>query len=458
MSTEDQTIEKEQGTQNQMTTVDQVREELSGGFTRADSLEELRQKSPPPQTKENEDEATPPDSIGLSEKKAESSSDDASEEREGEDEASSPDPEGKSKTEKPDEEGEEGKEKEDEPDDSPFTTITDDEETEDEEIEDEVPEIDFEEISEKVGYEINSRDELISLIRELDQKDPLEGLSPLLRQAAKFEQNGGNVKEYFNVLSVDTEQLGDKDVMWHKFKQENSQLAQEKPDFAREKFEREFNSKYRILSENKEIDDFDSDDEYNQWVKDRDYMKNNLEYEADKARKAIESEREKVLKDNPSKADMNQQVDDEIIQRYETDSKFYKENFESLQVPIDPEGKTYYNIGLNDASRPLFEKWLDNPSEFLQHLGFNPDKSIDAEALAQNIALVAAFSVDGENSVGHQFSKAMQERLAKDTVEKRLENPDPEGGRSGSGGQGSGNQVQEAIEALRDDVMKSRRR
>lgn len=435
--------------------LDAVRQELSGGVFRANSLEELSKMAPQQQdqskqennqgNQDNGDDAAPSDNIGLSDNKAESPSDDASEDREEDgSDTSTSEPADK-----------------DEPEDSPFTTVEDDYEEGDEESEEEeyvAPSLDFEELSNQIGYEVTSEEDIAQLVRSLSSKDPYEDLSPMLKQAAEFERNGGDVREYFNVLSVDTEALAPKEALWHKFKTDNSALAQENSEFARQKFEKEFNSKYQILNQDKTVDDFETIEEYNNFLSEKKFAQNELEWESKNAKSELEKNREEAFKSAPAKPQVDEQRQRELYESYQQEASYYKENFEALQLPVDEKGKTFYNIGLNEASKPLFDEWMDNPANFLEHLGINQDNTIDAEKLAQNIALIAAFSVEGENSVGVQFAKAMTERINRNTVETRLENPAPEGGKTATSFQSGGNDMAEAIEALRNDVMNRGRR
>ncbi len=425
-----------------------VREELSGGFSRANNFNDLPDPptSPPAddqQQSENTEESTSDDSIGLSDEQK-PSADDASDDR---GEAS-----GDSSTESAATPAEE--------EDSPFTTEGDEEIEKTEETDDTPDDTEyFNELSNQIGYEVGSEEDLVSLVRELSTKDPLDGVSPLMRQVLEFESNGGDIREYFNVLSVNTDNLSEKDAMWHKFSVDNSSLAQENNEFARQKFDRDFKTKYKILSDNRVEDDFDTAEEYQSFVKDKEYASLELKYEGDQAKQFLSDNKEEALRTAPPQAQVNEDEQREIYEAYKGDAEYYKSNFDTLQIPIDTEGSTSYNIGLNEKSRPMFEGWMDDPSTFLEYIGIGSDqKSIDAESLASNMALIAAFSVDGEYSVGAQFAKAMTERVNRNSVETRLENPAPEGGRASSGVSAGSNELQEAIEAFRGDVMKQRRR
>jgi hypothetical protein len=433
-----------------------IREELSGGFSKAQKESQLPPQDTAPTEAdqpqgEGQEGGTSNDSIGLSDDEK-PSTDDASKDR---GEAS-----GDSNADSAATPASEEAPTEDE--NSPFSTEEDlghDEEIIDNPTDEVVNDDEyFDELSDQIGYDVTSDDDVIDLVRHLSEKDPLEGLSPLMRQAAEFEKNGGDIREYFNVLSVNTENLSDKDAMWHKFKTENSSLAQENGEFAKQKFERDFKTKYKILSDTRTEDDFDSIEEYNAFQNDKGYASEELKYEAQLAKQTLANTREEALKTAPPQVQVNEEEQRAVYEKYQDEANYYKSNFETLQIPIDAEGKTSYNIGLNEKSRPMYEKWMDNPSEFLDYIGIGSDqKSINTEALAAHVALTAAFAVDGEFSVGAQFANAMTERLNRNSVETRLENPNPEGGRASSGVAG-GDELQEAIEALRGGVMKDRRK
>lgn len=444
---EDQIMTSEGGLNND--NLEAVRAELSGGFTRHDGARVPQDNTPAPDQSQVDDKgvSNEDDSIGLSSEEK-TPADDASDGGEASGDSNT------DSTATP-----ENEEVEEEYEDSPFSTQEEEGSYEDnaEESDYEVDTEYYEDLSNQLGYDVSDDADVVALVRELSAKDPLEGLSPLLQQAAKFESNGGDVREYFNVLSVNTDALSDKDAMWHKFKVENSSLAQENGDFAKQKFDRDFNARYRILSDNRTEDDFESVDEYNSFAKDKEYASLELQYEADLAKKSLVEGREEALRQAPAQAQVNEEQQQEIYQSYKADADYYKSNFDTLQIPIDADGKTNYNIGLNEASRPMFNEWMDDPSKFLEYIGIGSDqKSIDVQGLAAHMALTAAFAVDGEHSVGAQFAKAMTERVNRNSIETRLENPAPEGGRASSGAS-VGNEMQEAIEALRNDVLTRRR-
>jgi len=145
-----------------------------------------------------------------------------------------------------------------------------------------------------------------------------------------------------------------------------------------------------------------------------------------------------------------------MYDKYSEESAYFKSNLDTLQIPIDEAGKTQYNIGLNEESRPIFEGYMDDPSSFLEQIGIVVN-TIDSEKLAGAAALFAAFSVSGKNSVGNQFANAMTERNNRTSFETRMENPSPERGKGTSGSASTVSQLDEAIDAFASDVSRRKR-
>ena len=137
---------------------------------------------------------------------------------------------------------------------------------------------------------------------------------------------------------------------------------------ARQKFEREFNTKYKILSDNRSEEDFDSEAEFQSFVKDKQYASLELKYEADKAKSSLTTNQEEALKTAPPQAQVNEEAQKEMYNKYNEEARYFKSNFDTLQIPIDDSGKTLYNIGLNEESRPIFEGYMDDPSSFLEEV------------------------------------------------------------------------------------------
>jgi len=352
-------------------------------------------------------------------------------------------------------------EKEENESDQYFTTI-DEEEGEESSSGEEAaaaesaPEMDYETLSEKSGYEVHSEDDVVDVIRHLETKDPYEKVSPLLKKAIEFEEKGGDVRQYFQVLGVPTDTLTAKEALRQQFFSANSKLAQGNRELANNRFERDYAAKYSILHENFEDTDFDTTEKYNQWVQDKENAKAELEWEGNEAKETLDSQRDEVLESAPSQAQMSDEEATKIQAKWDSDSSSFVNHFEAIQLPVDKENKTFYNLGLNDQTKPVFQEWAKEPTKFLEYIGFGSDqKSVDAERLLTHMAFAAAFSGTGEFAAGAQFAKHLTERVNKGTLESRLENP--KGTKTIPSGQPQKGDVMEAVEALRNDVMRQRR-
>jgi hypothetical protein len=319
--------------------------------------------------------------------------------------------------------------------------------------------LDFEALSEGTGYEIESQDDIVELVNSLKATDPYEGVSPLLRQAIELEQGGGDVKQFLSILSVDVDKLSDKQVLYEDYMAKNPALAEDR-EYAQQKFEREYNAKYGILGDEKLDVDFDTPEEYNAYLRDRDFVKKELAHEAKLSKDGLRKTQEDALANIPSASNEPSPEAQQIQEQYHEQSADYLERFETLQIPIDEEGKTFYNVPMNEESKPLLEGWAKNPAEFLETIGIPSDGGpIDTETLLTHMALTASLSVSGKNSFGNTLAAALTERINANTLEHQLENPAPPNTPAPAAGGGSpAGELAEAIDALAGSVREDRSR
>lgn len=315
----------------------------------------------------------------------------------------------------------------------------------------------FTDISEATGYEIKNDEDIVALVNHLHEKSeannqapPIDKYSPALQEAIRLETEGGDVRQYFSMLSVDDtmlDKLPHKELLRKDFMSKNATIAETNPDFAEKKFEREFSERYGILNTDYSEADFDTDEEYQKYLDDKEYLKGELQVETDIAKKTIKELRSKAMQPGPnSPPTMTEEESRQINEQYTQNVNAFVGDFEAIQIPLDPNGESLFNVALNDKSKPLFDQWLNNPSDFLEHIGISKDgKTFDVERLGSHIALSAAFSIAGDKSVGNLIRQHLSEQGNLQAIERRLQNVGRNDNISGSGGEQELTDEQEAL-------------
>lgn len=287
----------------------------------------------------------------------------------------------------------------------------------------------FKALSEQTGYKIENDDQIIQTInflkKQAEEAIPKNDLSPVLQEAIEYEKKGGDVRKLFEVMSIDVDKTAPRDALRQKFMLENAEIAKSDPEYAQMKFEREYENKYAILSQNYEVEDFENESDYYEWKRQKEFAQKEFDYETSRAKESLKGMKESALKEIPEKK--NGLSEEELIrirQDYLKSAEDYANSFDVVEFSIDPEGKDKFNIGLNDQTRPLFDDWIRNPHKFYEYIGIPADgKTVDMEKFGAHLALTAMLAAKGENSIGYLLKKYLQENADLDTIEKKVINP-----------------------------------
>lgn len=291
----------------------------------------------------------------------------------------------------------------------------------------EVNEQRYEALSERTGFDISNDDDIVALVEDLGKVDPLEGVSPLLKKAIDIEKGGGDVKQFLSILRVNVEGLDPKKALFEKYLNSNPDLAKDEA-YAKEKFDRDYDMKYGILANEKLDVDFENDGEYAQYLKDREFAKKELEWNGNAAKAELQGKQDELLTEAhvPVQDNTPSEEAQQMQTQYVEDAAAFMEDFETIQIPIDKEGKSHFSVPMNSESRPLLAEWSKTPSKFFDYIGVPSDgKSINAEALNSHMAMTAMLAVGGEKGFGYIFANAMTERINSGTIEHELVNPAP---------------------------------
>jgi hypothetical protein len=304
----------------------------------------------------------------------------------------------------------------------------------------------FETISQSTGLQIENDDQIVDTIvnlnkenetlrtenEELKNKGPAipEDMSDLLKQAYEYEKKGGNVRTFLSIVNQDTQSMSQKELIRQQFFNDHPEYVSISPEFANQKFERDFNQRFGLVNEERTEDDFEDDISYLKWQDDKRFAKSELDFEAKKAANSIDAMKAKIINEEPQQpASQQPEVDEEALkaiqEKYLSQANEFKADFEAIEIPLDAKGEKSFNIGLNNKTKPQFEQWVDSPPDFFEHIGISKDgKTIDMDVFGAHVALTAAFEATGDASVGAMLTKHILENFNQQTLESQLENPE----------------------------------
>ncbi len=288
-----------------------------------------------------------------------------------------------------------------------------------------LPVIDYTALSERIGYEVENLEDVEMLVSQLDKPiDPLKDVSPFMQQAIEFERNGGDAKQFMSALAIPIDTLSDRGALFQKYLADHPDLK-DNPEYAQQKFNREYNTKYGILEENEKLDvDFENPEDLLQYQQDRKFAKQEFEHESKTAKIELKAAQDKIMTEAPTMSQANADKAQRQHDNYTAASDEFVKDFDGIQIPIDVEGKTVYNVSLNEASRPLFNKWVKDVPAFLEHIGIPSDGSdVDVEKLNSHMAMEAIMSTTGKDGFGTIFASRMTERVNAKTLENELIHP-----------------------------------
>lgn len=283
-------------------------------------------------------------------------------------------------------------------------------------------EVDWAALSEEVGIEIESNDDVVDALKELAE---YKSLSPALQKAIEIEQNKGDVAAYFRMLAVDPEKLSDRDVLWEQYVAENPKRASDNPKFARQDFDRRQAKEYALLTEYENLSASEQEDFLAEHKAEIDYLKEKRKFDAEAARTALRETREKAQFYGPEKPAAQTDADIQaIVRAHEAGYKQAIKDFDVVSIDI---GDDYeFNVSLSETNKEVALDWMRNPEKLLNELGFSKNK-IDYDTLAGWATLIADIKY---GTFGERFRQALIDNKDINTLERTLDAP---GIKNGSG-------------------------
>jgi len=335
--------------------------------------------------------------------------------RKNEDKAPVEEPAPVEEEEKPAEEpAEEGEEQEEEGEESEEEGEEQEEEGE-EEPEDEYQEIDYAALSEEVGLELESEEDVLDALEELAE---YKSLSPALQKAIEIERNKGDVAAYFKAIANDPKELSDRDALWEQYVAENPKRVAGNPKFARLDFDRKLDKEYSLLNEYEKLSASDQEDFLEEHKDEIEYLKEKRKFDAEGARASLQEAREKAnFYPVEQKDTMTEEKMQEIIRNHEAGYKKALAEFDVVSLDLGDDLE--FNVSLSESNKKVAQDWMRDPDKFLQELGFTKDK-IDYHTLAGWATLIADIKY---GTFGERFRQALIDSKDIQTLEQTLDAP-----------------------------------
>jgi hypothetical protein len=275
-------------------------------------------------------------------------------------------------------------------------------------------------IREKAGVELSGEDQIIDEIRsgrDLKVKfsesetrlKTLDSLDPLALDIDRAVKAGMDVDLYLSARKMDPEKMDEKESLRREFLIKNPKLVAQDPEFANQKFEREFSSKYQILTEDL------SPEELLQKQSDIDFMKRSQRADAMNAKEFLADWKSKnVTLPETSSRDMDKT---ELVQKYLSGADSFADSLTVVSVPVEDQ---VFNLGLEDSIGEI-RKDMKDPINTLKRLGVDlVGGNIDPDLFGDTLARLYALE-----NIGPKLSTWALEQNASATVKATLTGATP---------------------------------
>lgn len=284
----------------------------------------------------------------------------------------------------------------------------------------------FSELSEETGLDIGDTDVLIETLKHakevLENNGETDGLADLpseLKMAVEIAKTGGDYKQALSALSMDFDNMNEKEVLRQKFYQDNSSLVQKDKEYADMKFEREYESKYGILS--KEFDDeFEKEEFESNNSKEIEFAKKSLQRDFEDSKDLLNEWKNSNITPSTPEESLSETEIKEITEKHNAAVQSTLDSFEGTHISIDDNPDNDYLVGVTEETRETLKEVLSDPRDFLSEVvGVNFDSGeIDYESLA-----LAANLLLNADTLGPSLRQYSVERKNKETIEGMMDNP-----------------------------------
>ena len=283
------------------------------------------------------------------------------------------------------------------------------------EDDEEEAEIDFGNLSEITGLEIESTETLVSSLKELKE---LRSLSPALKKAIEIEKNKGDVAAYFKNVFDDPDKLSEGEALWRMYENANPKLVAGDREFARLDFERTMKKEYSLLVTYNSLPADQKDEFLKEHKDDIEYEKKKYEVSVRNARASLKESQKEATFYEPGTQITEKELE-ETLKKHEQESSRALSEFDAVSIGIDDESE--FKIGISDANKQLVTQWIKKPEVFMNKIGIGND-GIDYNTLLGYMTLIADIEI---GSFGKKFKENILSSKDLKTLEEDLNGAKP---------------------------------
>jgi hypothetical protein len=284
------------------------------------------------------------------------------------------------------------------------------------------PAFDFGALSKEIELDFADADGLKNILTEYKtlktKSSEFESISPAMQEAIKAEKAGMDLNQFFNLRGRDFDSMDGKDLLRERYLKENAQLFKDNPEFAKKRFEREYNAKYSVLNKQ-----FDDEQERADWeeenAEDLSYARLELEHDIKLAREEMnkwKTEATRIPEQAQGQDGLSPEKQAEMAQQYQENVQKFLGEYKGLELALDNQTAPF-KYGTSQEVKQALQESLSNPSGFLAEIGFTDD-GIDVAKFGQAVMKYKHFEKAVQNAAQY-----LVEQKNKQTVEGKLEHP-----------------------------------
>lgn len=290
----------------------------------------------------------------------------------------------------------------------------------------------FTDLSQKSGVDVNSYDDVVNSLKELKKlkEDPYNGVSSLLKEAIKAEQQGIDPGRFIQLSKTDFDKMDAKEVLREQFMTKHAAMFQRNRSFAEKKFEVEFNAKYGAVNKKEDPDTMD-ENEIQQLREEKQFAKDSLDYDASVAKDELNALKQKALtpesnKEEDEKPQLSQEEIDKLREKDQKENQSIVDDIENIEIPF---GKEKVNIQISNKEKEVIREALNTPLEALKEffgidtVGEKFNKEVFANAMAWHLAYGKAADIIGKLAVEKENKKIIDKMEHSKKVESKTNKP-----------------------------------
>lgn len=283
----------------------------------------------------------------------------------------------------------------------------------------------YNDLTQESGVDIKSYEDVVKSLKELKalKENPYNGVSNLLKEAIKAEQQGIDPGRFIQLSKTDFDKMDSRRILFEQFITKNPDLYASNPSFAERKFNRDFMSKYGVIDKTIDPETME-ESEINSLKEEQQFARDSLDYDAGVARKELNDLKGRALTPDPSTQpppEPTKEEVDKMKQEAEAEADSIMESFDSLEVPF---GKEKINIQINNKMKEEIRQGVLDPLSFLgKYLGIDASgEKFNKEQFASAAAWLLSYSLAGD-----VIGKLAVEKKNKEIVTDRIENSKKKG-------------------------------